>query len=198
MGSSSEPFQSNGAYISQEALKLSGGCVNVLVNNAGVYFPMSLDEGPNKGQGPLDGDPDDWDKQTHINLMAPMRLTRMLLPPMKEAGQGHVVNIASIEALYPYPSAPAYSATKWGLRGWSKALFAARALKSDNIKVLTVNPAQTSTPMTWSRPDAEYLPEKMIQPSEIAEAIIMTFRLNPNAFIEEITLQTAEPPKIEK
>ncbi len=40
----------------QEALKLSGGCVNVLVNNAGVYFPMSFDEGPNKGQGPLDGE----------------------------------------------------------------------------------------------------------------------------------------------
>jgi NADP-dependent 3-hydroxy acid dehydrogenase YdfG len=73
-----------------------------------------------------------------------------------------------------------------------------QALKSDNIKVLTVNPAQVSTPMTWSRPDAEYLPDKMIQPSEIAEAIVMTFRLNPNAFLEEITLQTAEPPKIEK
>lgn len=73
-----------------------------------------------------------------------------------------------------------------------------QALKSDKIKVLTVNPAQVSTPMTWSRPDAEYLPDKMIQPSEIAEAIIMTFRLNPNAFLEEITLQTAEPPKIEK
>lgn len=56
--------------------------------------------------------------------MTPMRLTRLLLPAMKEAGQGHVINIASIEALYPYPSAPAYSATKWGLRGWSKALFA--------------------------------------------------------------------------
>ena len=39
----------------QEALKVSGGRVDVLVNNAGVYFPMSLDEGPNKGQGPLDG-----------------------------------------------------------------------------------------------------------------------------------------------
>ena len=73
-----------------------------------------------------------------------------------------------------------------------------QALKSENIKVLTVNPAQVSTPMTWSRPDAEYLPEKMIQPSEIAEAIVMTFRLNPNAFLEEITLQTAEPPKKEK
>ena len=50
------------------------------------------------------GDPDDWDKQTHINLMAPMRLTRFIVPTMKEAGEGHIINIASIEALYPYPS----------------------------------------------------------------------------------------------
>lgn len=49
--------------------------------------------------------------------------------------------------------------------------------------------------MTWSRPDAEYIPDKMIQPSEIAEAIMLTFRMNPNAFVEEITIQTAEPPK---
>jgi NAD(P)-dependent dehydrogenase (short-subunit alcohol dehydrogenase family) len=76
---------------------------------------------------PAAGSPDDWDKQTQINLMTPMRLTRLVLPGMKQRGEGHVVNIASIEALYPYPSAPAYSATKWGLRGWSKALFAVRA-----------------------------------------------------------------------
>ena len=61
---------------------------------------------------------------------------------------------------------------------------ALQALKTEKIKVLTVNPAQTSTPMTWSRPDAEYLPDKMIQPDEIAEAILMTFKMNPNVFIE--------------
>lgn len=65
---------------------MSGGNIDCLVNNAGVYFPMSLDEGPNKGQGPLDGSPDDWDKQTQINLMTPMRLTRMVLPGMKDRG----------------------------------------------------------------------------------------------------------------
>lgn len=65
-----------------------------------------------------------------------------------------------------------------------RTLLALQALKADKIKVLTINPAQTSTPMTWSRPDAEYLPDKMIQPDEIAEAILMTFKLNPNVFIE--------------
>ncbi len=63
-------------------------------------------------------------------------------------------------------------------------LLLVQGLKAEKIKVLTVNPAQTSTPMTWSRPDAEYLPDKMIQPDEIAEAIMMTFKLNPNVFIE--------------
>ena len=42
-------------WLLQEALRISGGHVDCLVNNAGVYYPMSLDEGPNKGQGPLDG-----------------------------------------------------------------------------------------------------------------------------------------------
>jgi len=63
-------------------------------------------------------------------------------------------------------------------------LLLVQGLKAEKIKVLTVNPAQTSTPMTWSRPDAEYLPDKMIQPDEIAEAIMMTFKLNTNVFIE--------------
>ena len=40
------------------------------------------------------------------------------------AGDGYIITIASIEALSPYPSAPAYSASKWGLRGWNKAVYA--------------------------------------------------------------------------
>ena len=41
----------------QTALKVSGHRVDVLVNNAGMYYPMSFEAGPNKGQGPLDGAP---------------------------------------------------------------------------------------------------------------------------------------------
>lgn len=45
------------------------GYVDVLVNNAGTYGPMSLDKGPNKGQGPLDGDPAEWDRLISVNLL---------------------------------------------------------------------------------------------------------------------------------
>lgn len=42
---------------------------------------------------------------------------------MKDKGAGWILNIASIESTTPYPSAPAYATTKWGLRGWSKSCF---------------------------------------------------------------------------
>lgn len=42
---------------------------------------------------------------------------------MKEKGAGWIPNIASIESTTPYPSAPAYATSKWGLRGWSKSCF---------------------------------------------------------------------------
>ena len=50
-----------------------------------------------------------------------------------------------------------------GQRVSERVLVLVQALKEENIKVLTVNPAQTSTHMTWDRPDSEYIPDKMIQ-----------------------------------
>ncbi|DBA73201.1 hypothetical protein WJX77_010872 [Trebouxia sp. C0004] len=169
------------------------GTVDVLVNNAGAYAPMSFDQGDNKGQGPLDGNPDDWDRTLYINLNAPMRLTRHFAPAMKEKGAGWILNIASIESTIPYPSAPAYATSKWGLRGWSKSCF--MALQEEGVKVMTINPAQVSSPMTWSRPDSEYIPDLMIQPQEIANLCVFAFKLNENVCMEEVTVQTMKKPK---
>ena len=47
---------------------------------------------------------------------------------MKDKGQGWILNIASIESTTPYPSAPAYATSKWGLRGWSKSCFMVRTI----------------------------------------------------------------------
>lgn len=169
------------------------GCVDVLVHCAGEYGPMSLEKGPNKGQGPLDGDPAEWDRTTRINMLGPMHLTRWLAPPMVEKGDGYIITIASIEALSPYPSAPAYSSTKWGLRGWTKACYA--ALKTQNVKVTTINPAQVDTSMTADRPDQTMIPELEITPQDIAETCLIPFRLSKNVVIEELIVHTAKTPK---
>lgn len=47
----------------------------------------------------------------------------MYVVAMKEKGAGWILNIASVESTTPYPSAPAYATSKWGLRGWSKSCF---------------------------------------------------------------------------
>ena len=69
------------------------------------------------------GDPDEWDRVMMVNLMSALRITRWLGPKMVEKEAGFIINIASIEATIGYPSAPTYSASKWGLRGWSKGIF---------------------------------------------------------------------------
>lgn len=60
-----------------------GGALDVLVNNAGM----------GSFGNPLDGEPDEWDTMLMVNLHAPMRIMRRLVPAMVEKGQGVVINI---------------------------------------------------------------------------------------------------------
>jgi len=61
-----------------------------------------------------------------VLCMCQLVLREYLARLRRVAGDGYIITIASIEALSPYPSAPAYSASKWGLRGWNKAVYAGK------------------------------------------------------------------------
>lgn len=52
-----------------------------------------------------------------------------------------------------------------------------QALQEDGVRVMTINSAQVSMPMTWSRPDSEYIPDLMIQPREIADLCVFAFKV---------------------
>ena len=79
---------------------------------------------------------------TDTNLMAPIALTRDLLPALR-AGQGRVANIGSVFGDIAYPYFAAYSATKFGLRGFSDAL--RRELSGSGVGVTYIAPRAART-----------------------------------------------------
>lgn len=86
--------------------------VDVLVNNAG-------------GDPQREFDAMSWTQNQAIlelNIIAPMRLTHLLLPGMLERGRGHVVNVSSIAGRVGFPYAEAYAAAKDGLIGFTRVL----------------------------------------------------------------------------
>jgi short-subunit dehydrogenase len=88
------------------------GPVDVLVNNAGVMNarPYHLRA------------PDDIEHGVRLNLLAPLLLTRLLLPGMVERGRGHVVNVSSLAGKAGPPFEEVYGATKAGLIGFTQSL----------------------------------------------------------------------------
>ena len=110
------------------------GKVDIVVNNAGI-------SGPNvtSWEYPIDA----WDKVVDINLSGTFYVSRTAIPHMLENGYGRIVNVASIAGKEGNPKAPAYSATKAGVIGLTKAL--GKELAQTNVMVNCVTPAAVRT-----------------------------------------------------
>ncbi len=123
--------QGRAALIEQLAALASP--VHVLVNNAGVA-----------GSAPLHRTDDEtWSQTLALNLTAPFELARALAPAMGTLGWGRIVNVASTAALKGYRYTAAYSASKAGLVGLTRAL--ASELSARGVTVNAVCPGFTDT-----------------------------------------------------
>ncbi|EFK98878.1 3-oxoacyl-[acyl-carrier-protein] reductase [Streptomyces sp. SPB78] len=112
------------------------GGVHGLVNNAGV----------STGQ-PLETESVEHFRQViDINLTGVFIGMRTVIPAMREAGGGSIVNISSAAGLMGLALTSSYGASKWGVRGLSKV--AAVELGTDRVRVNSVHPGMTYTPMT--------------------------------------------------
>lgn len=98
------------AIVEQAAAHFNG--LDILVNNAGVMFEASVE----------DITPEQWDTMIAINLRAPLFLTQAALPHLRARGGGSIVNIGSIEGIGANPQHTAYSASKGGVHGLTRAL----------------------------------------------------------------------------
>ena len=150
--------------ILREAREAAGG-IDVLVNNAGQGWA-----------GPFrDMEPDVAERLVAVNLLAPVRLARALLPGMLQAGRGAIVNVASIAGHVGVPEEAVYAATKAGLIGFSESL--RYELRGSGVTVGVVSPGVIETPFfeRRGRPYDRSFPRPG-DPDRVAAAIVRAVR----------------------
>lgn len=111
------------------------GGLDVCVNNAGIITPARV----------IDSDPALVDRHVDVNLKGVLYGTTLAARVMRPGGRGHIINIASMAGVAPVPGIGAYTASKFGVRGWS--LVAAEELREHGIAVTVIGPDLVDTPM---------------------------------------------------
>ena len=143
------------------------GSVDILINTAGISISGSITEMTAEA----------FTKVWQVNTLGVFLGIKAVVEPMKRAGGGAIINIASAAAFKGYPGTHAYSASKWAVRGLSKTT--ARELASSGIRVNSIYPGPVDTPLLRNRgQDPDHI-AKMVtdvgfaaQPEDIAQATL--------------------------
>lgn len=145
------------------------GKLDVLVNNAGIL----------KFRRISDMSVDEFERVVDVNLKGTWLGVKSVIEPMKAAGRGAIVNISSIEGFIGAAGLSAYAASKFGIRGVTKA--AARELAPFKIRVNSVHPGAINTSMAMdpdmmSEVDAEAFVNSMVikrfaKPVEVSHVV---------------------------
>ena len=136
------------------------------------------------------------ERQLRVNLQAPFRLTRPLLPLLRDR-RGLVVFINSTAALGAGAEAGPYAASKAALRALADSLRA--EVNEDGIRVLSLFLGRTATPMQQAVCEHEgrdYRPERLIQPDDVASLVLAAARLPETTEVTEIRMRPAARPAL--
>jgi len=156
------------------------GRLDVLVNNAGVGIGAPVGETQTKK----------LDMQLDVNLRSIVLFYRDCVEMLKAAGAEHrnalVVNTASVAGKSGQAWLAVYSATKFGVVGYTQAMN--KELAADGVKSTALCPAFVDTAMT-DFVKGSVAAEEMIRPEDIAETVRMLLRLSPACVIPEVIFQ---------
>lgn len=141
-----------------------GAPPDIVVNAAGVFGIEACAETTLRS----------FDAHLAVNVRGPFIVVRALLARMLERGAGTIINIGSVAGRKAFPGNAAYSASKYGLRGFHEVL--AEEVRGSGVRVSLVEPAATDTEL-WDPldPDSDPgLPNRgdMLVPDDVAEAVL--------------------------
>ncbi len=150
--------------------------LDVLINNAGVGTMETLENITEEQIVTM----------TRLNLEMPILLTRAFLPLLKKS-QGHIINIGSESALRGRKNGTVYCATKFGLRGFSEALF--EEVGPEHVSVSLINPGMV---MNSFFDDKSYTPgqkpDEHLVSEDIAQAVADILAMRKGSVVREITI----------
>ena len=160
-----------------------GGAPDLVVNAAGVFGIESCATESVRG----------FDVHLAVNLRGPFLVIRALLPAMLERGSGLLVNISSLAGRRAFPGNAAYSASKYGLRGYHEVLF--EELRGTGVRASLIEPAATDTTL-WDPLDPDGDPglpnrDAMLRPDDVAEAILFIATRPPSVVLPTIQIERA-------
>ena len=152
--------------------------VDVLVNAAGVaaFAPVT------------DSKLDDWDQMLAVNLRGAVLGCRAVLPAMIAKRRGTIINIGSVVTSRSLTGSAAYTASKYGLLGFSRVL--AEEMRPHGVRVGVLSAGATDTPLWDAMPGAPAR-ERMLRADQVADAALLMASLDANATLEELTLLPA-------
>jgi NADP-dependent 3-hydroxy acid dehydrogenase YdfG len=157
---------------------------DVLVNNAGLGYFGNVDE----------MSVEEWDTMINTNLSGIFYLTRQIVPLMKEYDPVcHIVNIASIAGKLGNPQISGYNASKFGVSGFSEALF--KELRYDGIKVTCLYPGSIATNFFDNADQDTH--SNMMQPEDMATVLINVLETPDNFLISDMTMRPLNPKRPE-
>ncbi len=159
------------------AATASIGELDVLVHNAGIFFP-----------GPVaDSTVDDWRTTFDVNVVGAVAVTLALLPALRRVG-GQVIFINSGTGRKPSATMASYSASKFALRAFADSL----RESEPELRVTTVFPGRVDTEMQQalvSFEGDEYDPAKFLKPETVAQAVAQAVATPPDGHVHEVVLR---------
>lgn len=171
----------NQATETVRAIEAQSGRIDILVNNAGVNI---------RQRRLVELSVNDWEYLLRVNLSGPFHMIRAVLPGMRRERNGLIINISSVAGLRASVlGGAAYSASKHGLQGLCNTLAAEEA--ANGIRSSLICPGEVNTPILDERP-VPVSPERraaMLQPEDVAAAVLFIASLPPRAHVPELILK---------
>ncbi len=162
--------------------------IDVLVNSAGLALGLEPAQRASL---------DEWDTMIATNCRGLVTMTRAVLPGMVERNRGHVVNVGSVAASYPYPGGNVYGATKAFVRQFTLNLRA--DLLGTAIRATSIEPGMAETEFSLvrfggdaARASKVYEGVKSLSSGDVAEAILWIVSLPPHVNVNALELMPVQ------